>query len=172
MEKEFYSTGKSLELNLVLEEALWQGDIDGINKDLDALVSSLEDFQLHSLKNEQKFILNIRLCDEKEIIQLNSEHRNKNKKTDVLSFPLQDNIRVGEYDAFHGEIELGDIIICSEVCVEQAQEFKLSFEEEFYHLLVHGYLHLCGYDHEISEAEEKIMEELEEKILLDFKKKR
>ena len=105
------------------------------------------------------------VCNDAYIQQLNSEHRQKPTITDVLSFPLQENIRVGEFDRFVPELELGDLYICHSVCEKQAQEFSLTFHEEFLHLCVHGFLHLCGFDHEENEVEEKIMEEYEKEIV-------
>lgn len=116
--------------------------------------------------------LNLMLVDANRIKEINNEYRQKNKETDVLSFPGQENIRAGEYEFQFPEEELGDIIVCSEVCQRQADEFNLSFIEEFLHLTVHGFLHVCGYDHEISDMEEKLMESFEEKLLLELKEKR
>jgi probable rRNA maturation factor len=114
--------------------------------------------------------LNITICDDKKIKDLNQTYRQKDKITDVLSFPLQDNIRNGEYDDFSPELELGDLYICRSVCTEQATEFLLSYQDEFIHLATHGYLHLCGFDHEINLEEEKLMEKLEEDIISSISK--
>ena len=122
--------------------------------------------------DKYEYILNVNLVGDKEIRDINKQYRKKDKITDVLSFPLQENLRGGKYDNFLEELELGDLFICDSVCEKQAQEFSISYIEEFLHLSVHGFLHLCGYDHEVSEAEEKIMEAFEESILLDIKKAR
>ena len=71
----------------------------------------------------------------------------------------------------HMKEELGDIFICREVALRQAKEFGISIEEEILHLFIHGFLHLCGYDHEISREEEKLMFGLEEKLLEKISKK-
>jgi rRNA maturation RNase YbeY len=130
-----------------------------------ALIQSLEEFIKNDLKIDKEFVLNLNECSESEIQRINHEQRGLNKPTDVLSFPMQESLREGEYDDFLPEIELGDLFICKEVCHRQANEFELSYLEEFVHLAVHGFLHLCGYDHEISLEEEKLMEAMEEKIL-------
>lgn len=122
--------------------------------------------------NSQILNLNLLLVDSNEIKRLNKEYRDKDKITDVLSFPQHENLRHNEFEFFAPEEELGDIIICLEVCRKQALEHMLSFEEEFLHLAVHGFLHLCGYDHELGEEEERLMESLEEKMLLEIKEKR
>jgi probable rRNA maturation factor len=109
--------------------------------------------------------LNVSIATDTEIIEINNEHRDKNKVTDVLSFPMQEDMRNGDYDDFMPMVELGDIIVSKAVCEKQASEFNLSYFEEFVHLIVHGFLHLYGYDHEISSVEEKLMFQLEESLV-------
>ena len=103
--------------------------------------------------------LSVVLCDDAFIHPLNRDYRGKDKATDVLSFAQ----REGE----DGDLEdpmLGDVIISVERAKIQAKEHGVSFEAEMSLLLVHGILHLLGYDHEEdSEAEE--MEAKEKEIL-------
>ncbi len=147
-------------------------EFEFINRALSELAEAFGVFLFQDLGREPKTtILNINLCSEQKIIELNQVHRNKNKETDVLSFPLQENLRAGVVDDFVPEIELGDIFICEAVCKKQSEEFCLSFREEFLHLAIHGFLHLCGYDHEISEEEEKLMEKLEETLISKIKER-
>jgi len=120
----------------------------------------------HFYIEKKPIVLNVTLSSDAEIIEINSEHRNKEKITDVLSFPMQESMRKGEFEDFLSEIELGDILICKSVCEAQAQEFELTYFEEFIHLFVHGFLHVYGYDHEISDEEELIMESLELSLLM------
>lgn len=156
MEKEIEISSKHCLLN-------YQGtNFESLEICLNSLCNVFETFLLEDLGVEAETLsFNLSLCSSEKIIQLNSDYREKNKITDVLSFPIQDDLRAGEYDDFLPEIELGDIYICQEVCAKQALEFELEFREEFLHLAVHGFLHLCGYDHEINENEEKLMEKLE-----------
>lgn len=114
--------------------------------------------------------LHLTLVGDQKMKSLNRDYRQKDKTTDVLSFPVYENIRGGD-EFFVGAVELGDLFISVPVMKKQAEEFKIDNENEFYHLFVHGFLHLLGFDHEISEAQEKLME-AEEKKLLDkiFKK--
>ncbi len=122
------------------------------------------------VKNCENFELDLSLCSEDEIKELNSEHRDKDKVTDVLSFPGYDSLRKGAEDLFIFEenLHFGDIVICREVCQKQAQEFAITYEQELVHLFVHGFLHLCGYDHEISEEEDKIHFSLEELLVKEI----
>lgn len=122
------------------------------------------------VKNCENFEVDLTLCDEEQIKSLNLEHRDKDKVTDVLSFPGFDNLRKGAEDLFIFEenIHFGDIVICREVCDKQAAEFEITYEQELVHLFVHGFLHLCGYDHEISEEEDKIHFSTEEELVKEI----
>jgi probable rRNA maturation factor len=100
----------------------------------------------------------IRIVDETESQQLNFDYRGKEKPTNVLSFP---------FDAPPGiEIDLlGDLIICRQVVEQEAEQQNKSLAAHWAHMVVHGSLHLLGYDHiEDEEAEE--MESLETEIMI------
>ena len=101
--------------------------------------------------------LNIRIVEEGEITTLNSQYRGKKQSTNVLSFP---------FDAVTPEPMpiLGDIVICAPLVVREAQEQNKSIESHWAHLVVHGILHLLGYDHD-TDNNAKIMETLESEIL-------
>ncbi len=92
--------------------------------------------------------------------ELNKQYRQKDKPTDVLSFPLEERSL-----ETYGILPLGDIFICLDVARSQAQEFNITLKEELARLTVHGFLHLMGHDHERSEADENNMIELQEKIV-------
>jgi probable rRNA maturation factor len=92
--------------------------------------------------------------------ELNLKHRQKDKPTDVLSFPLED-VTLAKYDI----LPLGDIFICPDVAVAQAAEQGIPAKVEMARLVVHGILHLLGYDHEQSPEDEKKMIDLQEEIL-------
>ncbi len=105
-----------------------------------------------------KKTFNIIFVDKNEIQRINKEYRKIDKVTDVISFALIDDPEVVQTN------ELGDIFICVERAKEQAKEYGHSEGREFAFLAVHGYLHLCGYDHQ-SPEEEKVMFEIQENIL-------
>jgi len=96
------------------------------------------------------------ITDDERIRALNRDFRKKDKATDVLSFPqLTKGELAGRKRGSVGS-HLGDLVISSETTLRQAREFGVSKREELLRLLVHGLLHLCGYDHEkvpISEAQ-------------------
>lgn len=114
--------------------------------------------------------IGVALVEAAEIKRLNGEHRNVDRPTDVLSFPLTtDPFHPGEEDFYRGCVTLGDVIVCPEVIKEQAASFSVSFQEELARMVIHSVLHLLGRDH--AEArEEKEMFALQEKILSDLKR--
>ncbi len=101
--------------------------------------------------------LSIALVGDCEMRRLNSKYRRKNKTTDVLSFPP------GKQPA-RGVALLGDVIISVEQARRQAKERKKSIKSELVTLLIHGVLHLLGYDHERSQRQAKLMAGLEQKL--------
>lgn len=111
--------------------------------------------------------INLTLCGKGKIKSLNKLYRKKDKITDVLSFGVHDNLRpdLGPFMKNLAQLDLGDIFICKEVAASQAKEFSITLDMEIIHLFVHGFLHLLGFDHEISQKEEKLMEK-EEMILV------
>ncbi len=106
------------------------------------------------------------------IAELNQKYRNKIGPTDVLSFEcdgVDDDLSAMTL-AQDPVYELGDVIIAPDVASRQTREFGTTFEEEVSLLLVHGLLHLCGYDH-IEDDEAEVMEKREAEILEDWSKR-
>ena len=99
----------------------------------------------------------LKIVDELEAKSLNKQYRNIDKATNVLSFPAEIPSQVGINF-------LGDIVICAQVVNREAQEQGKVLSSHWAHLLVHGLLHLQGFDHEDNKAAEK-MEALEIEIL-------
>lgn len=102
--------------------------------------------------------LSIALVGDSEMRKLNTKYRKKNTTTDVLSFSSGQ--RLGS-----GAILLGDVIISIEQAKRQARERNQTLKNEVVTLLIHGILHLLGYDHERSQRQAKIMGALERKLL-------
>jgi probable rRNA maturation factor len=101
--------------------------------------------------------ITVRVVDEDEIAALNQQFRNKNTPTNVLAFPFE-SVEEVEY------AYLGDIVICLTVVkAESKQQFK-SVRSHFAHMVIHGTLHLCGYDHQHDDEAEE-MESVEQGIL-------
>lgn len=111
--------------------------------------------------------ISITLTNPENIKKINKEHRNIDKETDVLSFPMfekdeiQAIIKSNEYEV---NDVLGDIVISIQKVKEQAIEYEHSFERELAYMVTHGFYHLMGYDH-IEEQDKIIMRPKEEKVL-------
>ena len=101
--------------------------------------------------------LSLALVGNREIRELNARYRNKNEPTDVLSFPC------GDHPSSREKL-LGDVVISVEQAEKQARQARKTLDEELESLLIHGILHLLGYDHERSQKEAKIMRAMEKKI--------
>ncbi|WP_457640350.1 rRNA maturation RNase YbeY [Persephonella sp.] len=102
--------------------------------------------------------VSITLTDNNTIKELNREWRGKDKPTDVLSFPIDEKPPGYRYKL------LGDVVISLPYAKRQAEEIGFSYQEEVTRLLVHGILHLIGYDHETSEKDAKVMFKLQDRI--------
>lgn len=100
--------------------------------------------------------LTIRIVDEEEMIQLNARYSNKNKVTNVLSFPIHFE---SDLDGLDSDI-LGDIVICAEVVELEAKQQNKELLSHWAHMVVHGVLHLLGFDHQ-NTIEANEMETLE-----------
>lgn len=120
--------------------------------------------------------MGIFLCGRHRIKTLNAQYRNKDRPTDVLSFPLhlpqfffpsegRKSDGMDKWAKGQCVLSLGDIVICQEVACKQAKQYSVTYNEELLRLLTHGFLHLCGYDHELSPADAKIMFEWEERLI-------
>ncbi len=114
--------------------------------------------------------VSILLVDNSRIKEMNSEHRNIDKETDVLSFPMVEMVEgevisdCGDFDLNENLLLLGDIVISLEMTQQQAEEYGHSFERELAFLTTHGMFHLLGYDH-TDDAEEQLMVGKQEDVL-------
>ena len=111
--------------------------------------------------------ISVSFVDNQKIHELNREYREKDRPTDVLSFPMWEKEELSDGSALDGHaVTLGDIIISAEKAQAQAEEYGHSIEREITFLSVHSTLHLLGYDHEISEEDEKYMNKKQEDVLV------
>lgn len=123
-----------------------------------------ENFFMSILKTVSQFVeyndeaeLSIVLTDDITIQKLNLEYRKKDHPTDVLSFPIDDEM-------------LGDIVISLDTAERQANEADITLTREVAFLFIHGFLHLLGFDHETSEDDAEEMYDLQEDILKEWEK--
>lgn len=110
--------------------------------------------------------VSVRLASDEEVRELNLQYRGKDKPTNVLSFPMiqADLLETVSQNSDDGELLLGDIVLAYGVCASEAAEKGVALEAHAAHLIVHGTLHLLGYDHQGS-AEAEHMESLEREIM-------
>ncbi|MBV9843028.1 MAG: rRNA maturation RNase YbeY [Sphingomonadaceae bacterium] len=106
--------------------------------------------------------VSVKLTDDAEVQSLNASYRDKDKPTNVLSFPMVQRDLIEDLaNSDDGEALLGDIVLAAGVCEREAAEKGVTPQEHATHLIVHGTYHLLGYDHEQGEAEAEHMEEME-----------
>ncbi len=114
------------------------------------------------LTSPARFELSVKLSDDAEVRGLNAAYRDKDKPTNVLSFPmLQPDFMEATALADDGEILLGDVILAWETCLAEAEEKRVDVVDHAAHLIVHGTLHLLGYDHEAGDEDAQRMERME-----------
>lgn len=100
--------------------------------------------------------LSVTFVDKDEIQNINKMYRDKDKVTDVISFALEEDEPEIDMNELDIPRVLGDIIICTDVAHEQAENYGHSFERELGFLALHGFLHLLGYDHMTDEDEKEM----------------
>jgi probable rRNA maturation factor len=116
--------------------------------------AQLKKWALAALEEDAEVAL--RIVGESEGRELNRDYRGKDYATNVLTFPLTDD-----------PVLMGDIVLCHPVVEKEAQEQNKSLEAHYAHLVVHGMLHLQGYDH-VTDEEAEVMEALETQIVTKF----
>lgn len=99
------------------------------------------------------------LCDDEKIRVLNKQYRNQDKATNVLSFEVN-NFIAGSYESCDKELILGDVVLAFETILKESDEQNKTFESHLSHMIIHGILHLLGYDH-FNEEDAMQMESLE-----------
>jgi len=151
-----------MEIDVVNEDERWAAH------DLQALADKAAEGVRVELGLSADWEICVMACDDTRITDLNAEFREKPTPTNVLSWPSEE--RAAEEAGAHPELpegpdpELGDIAIAFETCEREAKEGGKPFENHVTHLLIHGILHLLGYDH-IRDPDATLMEGLETKIL-------
>ena len=151
------SSSEKLKLEIIIQnQKLWK-DLDNIFciLVLDLLSKITEE------KNELKKSASILLTDNLHMKEINKKWRKLEKATNVLSFPV--NKQIKEEDYFF----IGDIVLSYETILSECILRKKSFKDHFLHLLIHGFLHLLGYNHD-NKRNEKEMEELEVNYLSEL----
>lgn len=128
-----------------------------IKEDIIDLLNLVVEKSLEVLGMEDDYEVSISFVDNEEIKELNRDYRGVDSQTDVLSFPMDDDLLVPVP-------LLGDIIISVEKALEQSKDYGHSLERELAYLTAHSMLHLCGYDH-MEDEEKKEMRDKEKAIM-------
>jgi probable rRNA maturation factor len=115
-------------------------------------------------KSERPIELSVRLTSDEHVRALNSQWRGKDKATNVLSFPMLETDDLEIANVAGPELLLGDIVLARGVCLAEAADKQVTVEDHATHLIVHGTLHLLGYDHH-EEGEAADMEAREVRAL-------
>ena len=138
-------------------------DVFDITEEMENLIISTAKACLEEENLNIPTEVNIILLTNEEIRKINLEHRNIDKPTDVLSFPMLEMIdgklMISELDfnKDQEELVLGDIIISTEKVIEQARQYNHSIEREIAFLVTHGMFHLLGYDHQDENSEKNMI---------------
>ena len=143
--------------NVVVENKLWNKKIKYPSNYIKKKIKKI--FKLNSLK-KKRFSFTILLTGNSKMKYLNYKFRNKNKTTDVLSFPNLDTVDLKKKT--DTKIYLGDIALSYEIINRRSKD--TNFYLEFDKMWIHGYLHLLGYDHK-KVRDYKVMKKIEDKIL-------
>jgi len=145
-------------------------DYNQLTEEESAWMTDLLQFSATKLAIPDHAEISVSIVTNDKIREINREYRQKDSVTDVISFALEDEDDIfSSLDMDEEDIprDLGDIFISYDKAVEQAKEYGHSTKRELGFLLVHGFLHLKGYDH-MTEEEEKEMFSLQERILSDY----
>ncbi len=142
-----------------------------ITPEIESVVRTAIEHSMKSEKLDKDYEVSVLFVDDSEIRGINKEHRDIDKATDVLSFPMVDFHNgqlisdVGDYDLDEELLFLGDIIISAETAERQAKEYGHSLLREIAFLTAHSCFHLLGYDH-MEPEEETVMKGKQEAVLL------
>ena len=151
----------------VIHEAPWPEDRDWEALAARAAAAAIERTPFAAIAGGAANVeIAVRLTSDEEVRTLNHQYRGKDKPTNVLSFPMiqSDLIESVTQNSDDGEVLLGDIVLAHGVCVAEAAERAIPVEDHATHLIVHGCLHLLGYDHQ-DDAEADTMEDIERSAL-------
>ncbi|MES2755165.1 MAG: rRNA maturation RNase YbeY [Pseudomonadota bacterium] len=149
----------------VIAEAPWPGDWD-ILAERACRAALARSAQLEWATSPAVIEVSVRLTSNDEVRTLNRDYRQKDKLTNVLSFPMiqPDLLASVASNSDDGEVLLGDIVLAHGVCAAEAGERGVTVEAHAQHLIVHGMLHLLGHDH-MNDAEAAAMEAIERDAL-------
>ena len=161
----------NIDLDIAVEASVWQDQLPDYETRIEACLLQIMAHvpEARTFERLPHLELSILLCDDQHIQQLNRDYREKDKATNVLSFPSLSEEEIDLYLSDSGQVPdfplaLGDIIFAYETIKGEALDQGKSLADYFSHLCLHGMLHLLGYDH-IEEGPASEMEALETRLL-------
>lgn len=163
-----YQSQQGHSLEMILEDKAWlslksgEGQTvfdDSAKAGLLALDQKAVETALNNASKSPHRLAVVVLSNDQTVQDLNKTYRGKDKPTNVLSFPSNESLQ-----EMQGPIHVGDIILAYETIINEAKRDKKPIKQHFSHLVIHGVLHLLGYDHE-HETQSKVMETLESKLM-------
>ncbi|MGC0371449.1 MAG: hypothetical protein DGJ47_000138 [Rickettsiaceae bacterium] len=156
----------SITTEIAVNDSLWQQHENVINQDFFNKVIVHIITKYPHIQKKNSIELSVLLTNNEEIRALNKEFRNKNKPTNVLSFPEYED-KLYDLEDAEENIFLGDIAFALEKIEQEAEENSVNFIDHFTHLTIHAILHLLGHDH-MNDHDAELMESLEIEILEQY----
>jgi probable rRNA maturation factor len=157
---------KTSDITIAVHDPRWHSKITGLAEHTEAVIEKVFSCHPHIIEkypDNVEYQVAILFTDGKEIRELNQRFRGKDKATNVLSFPAVPDALIPD-DQPH---IVGDIIIAYDVIAEEAEAQEKDFYSHATHMIIHGMLHLLGYDHMYDE-EAELMEQQERALLAEF----
>ena len=146
------------------------GFLDNEKRDWQKWITNLLLLAKKEINKKNNLEMSINFIDEKRSNEINKKYRGKNRPTDVISFAIEDGADQIDFSVFDDPDfieDIGDLFMCPSVIMRHSKEYGTGWDREFGYTLVHGFLHLNGYDH-IEPDEAKTMFKIQGKVLEDY----
>ena len=146
------------------------GFLENEKRDWQKWITNLLLLAKKEINKKNNLEMSINFIDEKRSNEINKKYRGKNRPTDVISFAIEDGADQIDFSVFNDPEfieDIGDLFMCPSVIMRHSKEYSTGWDREFGYTLVHGFLHLNGYDH-IEPDEAKTMFKIQGKVLEDY----
>lgn len=146
------------------------GFLENEKRDWQKWITNLLLLAKKEINKKNNLEMSINFIDEKRSNEINKKYRGKNRPTDVISFAIEDGGDQIDFSVFDDPEfieDIGDLFMCPSVIMRHSKEYGTGWDREFGYTLVHGFLHLNGYDH-IEPNEAKTMFKIQGKVLEDY----
>ena len=146
------------------------GFLDNEKRDWQKWITNLLLLAKKEINKKNNLEMSINFIDEKRSNEINKKYRGKDRPTDVISFAIEDGADQIDFSMFDDPEfieDIGDLFMCPSVIMRHSKEYGTGWDRELGYTLVHGFLHLSGYDH-IAPDEAKTMFKIQGKVLEDY----